>query len=142
MTGLVRRLRETRGSGDVAAICVVVPLAFALVLLFVYFGRQGVAAEGVTHAAAVAARAASMEHDVGSARAAAQSAAAATLAEEGMACAGGPGVGIDASGWQPGGVVVVTVTCQVAGIADIGASSRTVSGTARATIDRFADVEI
>lgn len=118
---------------------VVVPLAFGVVLMLMYFARQGAAAEGVTHAAAVAARAASRERDTASATAAAHGAAAATLAEEGQACAGGPGVSVSATAWEPGGVVVVTVTCEAAGIADIGATSRVVSGTARATIDTYAE---
>ena len=58
---------DRRGNGDVAAMIVVVPLALGLVLLFVCFGRQGVAAEGVTHAAAVAARAASQQRSAGDA---------------------------------------------------------------------------
>ena len=61
---------------DVAALIVIVPLAFGAVMLFIYAGRQGTAREGVTHAAAVAARAASMERDAGSAQAAAAAAAA------------------------------------------------------------------
>jgi hypothetical protein len=131
-----RRVRhDRRGSGDVAAMVVVVPAGLAAVLLFVFFGRQGVAAEGVTHAAAVAARAASMERSAGEAQAAAQAVASATLAEAGTSCAGGPQVAVSASAWAPGGVVNVTVTCQVTGIGDIGAPSRRLSSEARATID-------
>ena len=138
MTALLRRLRhDVRGATDVAALVVVVPLALGVVLVFMFFGRQGVAAEGVTHAAAVAARAASMERTAGAASAAAQSMAASTLSAAGMSCAGGPGVSVGATDWAPGGVVTVTVTCEVAGISDIGASARTLSGSARATIDFF-----
>lgn len=126
---------DRRGDGDVAAIIVVVPLALALVLVWVWFGRQGVAAEGVTHAAAVAARAASLQRSAGEAAGAAHAAAAATLDEEGTACAGGPAVAVAASQWGPGGVVTVTVTCQIAGIGDIGAAARSVSSTSHSTID-------
>jgi len=126
---------DRRGSGDVAAMVVVVPLALGLVLVWAWFGRQGVAAEGVTHAAAVAARAASQQRSAGEASGAAQAAATSTLAEEGTACAGGPAVAVSASQWAPGGVVTVTVTCEIAGIADIGAASRSVSSTAHSTID-------
>ncbi len=134
----MRRMRsDTRGDSDVAAMIVVVPLVLGLVLLFAMFGRQGVAAEGVTHAAAVAARAASLERSAGAARAAAASAAASTLAAAGTACAGGPSVAVSASAWEPGGVVAVTVTCAISGIGDIGAVSRSVSGSARATIDEY-----
>jgi Flp pilus assembly protein TadG len=136
-TVLPRIRRDERGNGDVAAMIVVVPLALALVLVFVLFGRQGVAAEEVTHAAAVAARAASMERDAGAAQSAAAAAASVTLAEAGRSCAGGPSVAVSASSWEAGGVVSVTVTCQVSGIASIGASARSIFGRARATIDAY-----
>ena len=138
MTGFLCRLRrDARGATDVAALVVVVPLIFGVVLVYTYFGRQGAAAEGVTHAAAVAARAASTERSVGAASSSAQTMAATTLSAAGTSCVGGPEVAVSASDWAPGGVVTVTVTCQVAGISDIGASSRTLSGSARATIDYF-----
>jgi len=130
------RLRsDRRGSGDVAAMIVIVPIICGVVLLFVYFGRQGVASEGVTHAAAVAARAASMERSAGEATAAAEAAASATLSAAGTSCAGGPAVSVGVSSWEPGGIVTVTVTCQVEGLSEIGAPSRSVSGSARSTID-------
>lgn len=134
---LRRRLGDERGDGDVAAIIVIVPLAFGAVLLFMMFGRQGVAAEGVTQAAAVAARAASMERSAGAAEGAAQAAAASTLSAAGTSCAGGPSVSVSASSWDAGGVVNVTVTCHISGIASIGASDRTISGSARSTIDAY-----
>ena len=120
---------------------VIVPIIAGVVLLFVYFGRQGVAAEGVTHAAAVAARAASMERSAGEASAAATEAAAATLAAAGTSCSGGPAVSVSVSSWEPGGVVTVTVTCQVQGISEIGAPARSVSSTARSTIDQHRAVD-
>lgn len=140
MTGLLRRarsLRDDRGDGDVAAIIAIVPLAFGAVLLFMMFGRQGVAAEGVTQAAAAAARAASVERSAGAAQGAAQAAAASTLSAAGTSCTGGPSVSVSATSWEAGGVVNVTVTCHVSGIASIGASDRTVSGSARSTIDAY-----
>jgi Flp pilus assembly protein TadG len=133
-----RRLRDDRrGATDVAALVVIVPLAFGAVMLFVYAGRQGTAREEVTHAAAVAARAASMERDGASAQAAAAAAATSTLAEAGTACTGAPSVAVSASEWAAGGVVTVSVSCQAAGVAEIGAAPRTVSASARATIDSF-----
>lgn len=135
---VVRRLlADQRASSDVAAIVVIVPLALAVVLVFVMLGRQGVAAEGVTHAAAVAARAAALERDPATATAAARDAATTTLAAAGTSCIGGPAVAVSASAWAPGGVVSVTVTCEVAGIAAVGASARSVSSSARATIDSY-----
>lgn len=133
----IDRRRDDRGVADVAALVVVVPLAFGAVLLFVLFGRQGVAAEGVTQAAAVAARAASMERSAGAAQSAASAAAATTLSAAGTSCAGGPSVAVSATAWEPGGVVEVTVTCHIQGIAAIGAADRTVSGSARSTIDTY-----
>jgi Flp pilus assembly protein TadG len=135
---ILRRTRaDERGGSDVAALVVVVPLILGVVLMFMYFGRQGSAAQGVTHAAAVAARAASMERSSGAAQSAASAAANSTLSAAGQSCAGGASVSVGATRWEPGGVVIVTVTCVAGGIADIGASSRTLSGTARATIDYF-----
>ena len=123
---LARRLRgDRRGAADVAALIVIVPLAFGAVLLFIYVGRQGTAREEVTHAAAVAARAASMERNAGSAQAAAVAAASRTLAGSGTACAGGPSVAVSASEWSAGGVVTVSVTCQAEGVTEIGAPTRT-----------------
>lgn len=134
---LARVRRDVRGAADVAAIIVIVPLAFGAVLLFVMFGRQGVAAEGVTQAAAVAARAASLERSAAAAQGAAHAAAAATLAAAGTSCTGGPSVSVSATTWDAGGVVDVTVTCHISGIASIGAADRTVSGSARSTIDSY-----
>ena len=134
----VRRLTDDRhGAADVAALIVIVPLAFGAVLLFIYAGRQGTAREGVTHAAAVAARAASMERDAGAAQAAASAAASRTLAGSGTACAGGPSVAVSASEWAAGGVVTVSVTCRAEGVSEIGAPARSLSASARATIDNF-----
>jgi Flp pilus assembly protein TadG len=132
-----RATADARGTTDVAALVVVVPLILGVVLMFMYFGRQGSAAQGVTHAAAVAARAASIERSASAAQSAASEAAQATLSAAGQSCSGGATVSVRATGWEPGGVVTVTVTCIADGIADIGAPSRTFSGSARATIDYF-----
>ena len=43
------RLGDERGSTDVVSMLFIVPLAFGVVMLFVFLGRQGSAAEGVTH---------------------------------------------------------------------------------------------
>ena len=89
-TRTIRRVcRDEDGGSDVAALVVVVPLILGVVLMFMYFGRQGSAAQGVTHAAAVAARAASMERNAGAARSAAPAAANSTLSAAGQSCSGG-----------------------------------------------------
>lgn len=138
---LLRRIRGTaadeRGAADVAGIVMIVPLALALVLLLVHVGRQGVAYNEVTHAAGVAARAASMERNAGAAQAAAHAAASATLGDAGVSCSGGPSVIVSATSWEAGGVVTVTVSCTTAGVAGIGAAGRTTSRSARSTIDRY-----
>lgn len=128
---------DERGAGDIAGIVMIVPLTLALVLLFVHVGRQGVAHNEVTHAAGVAARAASMQRSADGARAAAYAAAATTLGDAGLSCVGGPAVVLGASEWLPGGVVTVTVTCTTAGVGGIGATGRTTSGSARSTIDQY-----
>jgi len=136
----MRRLwSDERGDGDVAAMIIIVPLIMGVVLLFVFLGRQGTAAEGVTHAAHVAAVAASHERDPGSAQQAAHSAAASTLSAAGTACAGGPQVSISADRWAPGGVITVTVVCAVdrSDLSAIGAPARSATGTSRAVIDHY-----
>lgn len=137
MTRRLRRLRDSRGGADVAALILLVPIAFGAVLLFVYVGRQGRSLESVAHASAVGARAASMERDIGAARAAAFAAVSGSLEGEGASCAGGPSVAVDASAWEPGGVVVVTVTCVAEGVGALDAGPKSFTSTSRATIDTF-----
>jgi hypothetical protein len=131
--------RDERGDGDVAAMLFIVPLAMGIVLLLVFVGRQGVAVEGVTHAAHVAAVAAARQRDPAAAQQAAVTAATATLTEAGTACAGGPEVGVSASEWAPGGVITVTITCTITtgDLAAIDAPQRTVSSSSSAVIDQF-----
>ena len=131
--------RDERGDGDVAGMFFIVPLIFGVVLLFVFLGRQGAAAEGATHAAHVAAVAASHQRDQASATTAAHEAATSTLAAAGTACAGGPSVSVTADRWAPGGVVTVDVSCDVAtdDLGAIGAPVRTLRGSSQAVLDRY-----
>lgn len=140
MNALGRRVRaDCRGATDLAALLVIVPLAFGVLMLFVYLTRQGVAAEGVSHASHVAAVAAAQQRDPAAAQAAAQRMAASTLAAAATACVGGPAVTVTADRWQPGGVVTVTVTCAVdtGDLAAIGAPARSLTATAQAVIDTY-----
>lgn len=139
----MRLRRDERGDGDVAAMLFIVPLAMGIVLLLIFVGRQGNSAEGVTHAAHVAAVAAARERDPGTAQAAAVTAAASTLSAAGTACAGGPSVAVSAGEWAPGGFVTVTVTCHVetGDLGAIGASERSLVGSSTAVIDRFRGYE-
>jgi Flp pilus assembly protein TadG len=118
-----RFVSDERGGAEVAGMIFLVPLVFGVVLLFVFLGRQGAAAEGATHAAHVAAVAAAHQRDPASATTAAHQAAASTLAAAGTACAGGPSVSVTADRWAPGGVVTVDVSCDVA-TGDLGALAR------------------
>jgi Flp pilus assembly protein TadG len=136
----LRRVREDeRGSGDVAAMMFIVPLIFGVVLLFVFVGRQGTAAEGVTHASHVAAVAAAQQRSAGDAQAAARTAATSTLTAAGTACVGGPSVAIGATEWAPGGVITVTVSCaiQTNDLGAIDAPARRFTESSRAVIDTF-----
>ena len=108
-----RLIDDERGGADVAGMIVIVPLIFGVVLLFVFLGRQGAAAQGATHAAHVAAVAASHQRDPAAAQTAAEQAATSTLAAAGTACAGGPDVSVTADRWEPGGTVTVDVACTV-----------------------------
>ena len=131
--------RDERGDGDVAAMMFVIPVVFGVVLLFVFLGRQGAAAEGVTHAAHVAAVAASHQRDEPTAELAARNAATSTLSAAGTACSGGPDVAVSADRWAPGGIVTVTVRCAV-DRTDLGVldpPSRTLQGTSRAVFDQY-----
>ena len=122
---------------------VIVPVAFGVLLLFFYLARQGVAAEGVTHASHVAAVAAAQQRDAGAAQAAAREVAASTLAASGTACPGGPTVSVSADRWAPGGVVTVTVSCSVdtGDLGAIDAPPRTLRGSSRAVIDTYRGYE-
>jgi Flp pilus assembly protein TadG len=139
MSVLGRAWRDERGDGDVAAMMFILPLIFGVVLLFVFIGRQGTSAEGVTHASHVAAVAASRERSAGEAQAAAQAAAASTLASSGTACVGGPSIAISATEWAPGGVITVTVSCSIetGDLGAIDAPSRQFTQSSRAVIDTY-----
>lgn len=134
-----RRLRDDRGDGDVIAMMFVLPLAFGVVLLYSFVGRQSAAVESVTHAADVGARAAAQAGAAGDGEAAASSAAKVTLAGAGTSCRGGPSVTAVATAWEPGGVVTVTVSCSVEtdDLASINAPPRTKVAVGRSIIDTY-----
>lgn len=131
------RWHDEHGSADVAAMMFIIPMIMGVVLLFVYIGRQSDSNQGVTHAAQVAARAASLQRDASSAIDAAHAAAASTLSAAGTACAGGPAVQVSTDQWAPGGVITVTVACtvEVGDLGAIGVSAHTFTGTSRSVID-------
>ena len=136
---MTRPRGDERGSSDVAAMIVIVPIVMGFVVLMMFWGRQSEAAQHVTHAATVGARAGALARNRADAVTAATNAVTATLASATTACAGGPQVTVTATAWAPGGVVTVTVDCDVAtgDLAPITPPARRYQGSAQAVIDRF-----
>jgi Flp pilus assembly protein TadG len=125
--------------GDAALELVLLAPLLVLVLGFVVIaGRVSSADTSVHSAAADAARAASMHQSTGSAIAAAQSTAGASLQHDGLACRGGPAVTVRTSLFRHGGSVSVTVTC-TAFLHDVAMpglpGSRTITANASSEID-------
>ena len=135
------RLRDDRGDGDVLAMIFVVPLAFGVILLYTFVGRQSASVSAVTHAADVGARAAALAGSAGEATPAARNAVSATLAGSDTTCAGGPVVSVTATSWTPGGIVTVTVTCQVqtGDLQAIAAPGQAKTASSDAIIDRYGE---
>jgi Flp pilus assembly protein TadG len=115
------------------------PALLAFAMLMVLAGRVVDARATVGEAAHAAARAASLERTPGEASSTATAIAAATLREQGMACADHT-TAVDHGGLAAGGAVSVTVRCTVDfsdlfGVAFPG--SRTVEGGATVAVDTF-----
>jgi Flp pilus assembly protein TadG len=107
--------REAGGIAIEAA--VLVPSILLFVLMAVAAGRVETAGSVVDEAARVAARSASLARTVPEAQAAANAAAADTLAQQGVNCATTPAVSVDTSQFEAPlgqmGYVTVTVECTV-----------------------------
>lgn len=105
------RWRAGRGERGSMAVEVVIltPVLMSFVLLIVAFGRYVAVTGDIEATARDAARAASMETDSTAARQRAVNVVNAGL-EDGMSCAALDMAGTD---WQPGGEVVVRLTCRV-----------------------------
>lgn len=101
-----------RGSATVELV-LVIPLLVLLVGFIAFVGRLAGAKADVQAAAGDAARAASLRLDVGSAAAAATSAAQASLADLDLSCRELE-VDLDRAGFARGGAATVEVTCVVA----------------------------
>lgn len=126
-----------RGASDALALVLLAPAAIAMALVIIFLGRQ-VDARAQVHAAAEAgAQAAALARDPASADAAARRVVSATLVDS-STCAN-PDVAVDLSGFGPGGVVTVWVSCTARpqGIEPTGASPVTFDVRAAATIDEF-----
>lgn len=127
--------RDRGAAGIEAPIAV---MALLSVMFFVIGALRITTTSGdVTAAARAAARAASVERSAGTAHAAANEVAASMLAARGVACVGGPDVGVTGEP-AAGGVVTVTVTCEVS-LSDVVfggfPGSRTVTGRGVEFID-------
>ena len=114
-----------------------------LLLFIVFAGRMASSRGRVINASRDAARAASIERSPSAARAAAQDAAEATLADKDVTCVG-LDVETDISDFAPGGSVTVTITCDL----DLGDLSllaipgqRTFESTSVEVIDTFRGTE-
>ena len=107
------RCRHADDSGGAGIETPIAVSALLLVVFFVVGGMRIVNTNGdVTSSARSGARAAATARTPGQAQTAAQTVVANTLADRGVACAGGPSVFVSGAG-VPGGVVTVTVTCSV-----------------------------
>lgn len=134
-----RRFRDDRGNGDVLAMIFIVPLAFGVILLYSFVGRQAAGVQAVTHAADVAARAAALAGSPRAGQSAASAAATNTLSGAGTVCVGGPSVVATATAWAPGGIVTVTVTCTIetGDLTAIAAPDTTKTASSDAIIDTY-----
>lgn len=130
-------MTRDRGASDVLALVLLAPAAIAMALVIVFLGRQ-VDARAQVHAAAEAgAQAAALARDPISADAAARRAVAATLVDSSTCST--PSVTVDLSGFGPGGLVMVRVSCTTRpeGLESTGASPVRFEVRAAATIDEF-----
>ncbi|MGB3737055.1 MAG: hypothetical protein WA964_19025 [Ilumatobacter sp.] len=107
------RCRHADDSGGAGIETPIAVTALLLVVFFVVGGMRIVNTNGdVSSSARSGARAAATARTAGQAQTAAQAVVTNTLADRGVACAGGPAVSVSGAG-VPGGVVTVTVTCSV-----------------------------
>jgi Flp pilus assembly protein TadG len=127
-----------RDRGSVAVeLVLLAPVLMSLVLFVVYVGRLAQANTHVRHAAAEAARAASLV-DHSRMDAVARSAALADLADNGVACRA-PHVAVLVTRSGTVGSVAVEVTCEVArdDLVMLGLGTQRVSGTSSEVIDVY-----
>lgn len=132
------RRRNERGASGLE-LAIIAPVAIALVLMVIGFGRMALAKQEVTSAAHEAARSASLERGAGAASGTGEQAARRTLADRGLSCAR-LSVNVDTSRYEAGGSVTASVTC-VARLSDLGMGfmpgSKTYRSTATVPIEQF-----
>jgi Flp pilus assembly protein TadG len=136
------RLHRDDGASDALGLALVAPAAVGLALVIVLLGRGVDSRATVQGAAESAAQAAARERGPAAATRAAERVGARALADE-AACEA-PRVRVDTSGFGPGGIVTVTVSCTVdtTGLDLVApARARGWSATAHATIDPYRSAE-
>ena len=102
--------RADLGVGEAVTVLFLTGIVLVLVLLLTLAGRGAEASTRIDHAAEASAQAAALARDPTTAVGAATQTAAASLTG---VCTGGPHVDVDTSGWAPGGLVSVTIACQL-----------------------------
>lgn len=130
-----RTLRVDAGSSDALGLALLAPAAIGLALVILLLGRGVDGRATVRIAAESGAQAAAQERTAVAAVAAGRDAALAMLVDP-LTCAT-PRVDVDVSGFRPGGVVTVVVSCTVSttGLGLIEPTGETFSAEAHATID-------
>lgn len=131
------RIRGESGSADAVGMALIAPAMVGLALVIMFLGR-GVDGRATVHGAAEsAAQAAARERSPAAALRAARRVGSAMLVDD-QSCAS-PLFDVDVSGFAPGGIVAVTVSCtsSTAGLELVAGTGHTYSATAHATIDRF-----
>ena len=105
------RLRSDDGSSDALGLALIAPAAIGLALVILFLGRGVDSRATVQSAAESAAQAAAQERTAAAAVASARQVADAMLVDRSTCTS--PSVTVDTSGFRPGGVVAVTVSCSV-----------------------------
>lgn len=134
------RQARRRQHGAVSLELVLLTPIFLILLDFVVLGgRLSESQSQVDAAAHAAARAASLQRTVAAATSAARTVAADTLPQPGAGCRT-LDVEVDTAAFRPGGVVVVTVRCDVS-LSDLAwlplPGTRSVTGTATSAVDTY-----
>jgi Flp pilus assembly protein TadG len=134
-------VRRDRGDANALGLVLIAPVAIALAILILWIGRKVDADAQVQAASSAAAQAAARQRSPAAAVTAAESTAAAMLTDV-SACAGGPTVTIDASGFRAGGSVTVVVSCspERGDLRLAGAHEATFSASSTASIDAYRSV--
>jgi len=143
MTARHHKDRE-RGSATLELV-IIAPAILLILAAAIYAGRVTIAGQSVEHAAADAARTASIARTGPTAQTSADAAGRGSLAQQGLRCSS-TSVSVDTSGFsRPAGTpatVTATITCVVS-TSDLAApgipGSHTVTATATSPIDTYRD---